>query len=164
MHSTHAPECHGRDPESPGRFTGSRRWPSMCLAYSPYQPTVSAVLPVAASPFITPLLLTHAALAAVDVSAPLLSERLHPPVSLIEAIAATVNACLLVLCLRNCSITRLPHPQRSGEAALRSCANSSTGYRRYSSLRLMAFGIAARIRTGCGGRIVHWLLRLRLFL
>jgi hypothetical protein len=75
---------------------------------------VSAVLPVAASPFITPLL-ASAELAAVDVSALPLSERLQPEAALNNTIAATISACLPALLLDSCFITPLLH--RSAEPA-----------------------------------------------
>jgi hypothetical protein len=75
---------------------------------------VSAVLPVAALPFITPLL-ASAELAAVDVSALPLSERLQPAAAVNNTIAATISTCLPALCLDSCFIFLLRH--RSGESA-----------------------------------------------
>ncbi|HZZ01390.1 hypothetical protein [Paraburkholderia sp.] len=57
---------------------------------------VSAVLPVAALPFITPLL-ASAELAAVDVSVLPLSARLQPAAAVNNTTAATISACLATL-------------------------------------------------------------------
>jgi hypothetical protein len=61
---------------------------------------VSAVLPVAALPFITPLLL-------IAELAPVLSlsERLHPEAAVSTTIAATINIFLPALSLNRCFIT-----------------------------------------------------------
>jgi hypothetical protein len=84
---------------------------------------VSAVLPVAASPFITPLL-AIAELAAVDVSALPLSARLQPDAALNTTIAATINTCLAALCLNSRFITALPC--RSSQAAHRRTDSPAT--------------------------------------